>query len=916
MQPRHDHPFMERCLGWLAGVVIGHPRAVLIVHGVLVVLSVVVTVTRLGFVMDRNALVGTEKRYHQNFLRLKEEFPMQDDLVVIIESEDAEKNRQFVERLGVKVEADTNLFRNVFYKGDLRMLGPKALLFVPEPDLRELRNTLAEFRPFLEHFSRATNLVGLVDMVNTQFRTAKQEDNAENRGMMDALPALQAIFDQASDAIRRRGVPPSPGLEALFSAGDEANSSSYITYANGSIYLVTAQPDKSDQREEAVLRMRELIAATQLEVTGVNVGLTGEAVLELDEMNQSTKDSILASVVALVLCSALFIYGYREVRRPLKAMICLVVGLAYTLAFTTLTVGHLNILTVTFVPILIGLAIDFGVHLVTRYEEETRSGASPQEALHTTLVHTGLGIVGGALTTATAFLAMIFTDFRGIQEMGVICGGGLLVCLIPMLTLLPALLLRGDQNTKDHALSLQGGRRARIESLWLKRPGSVTMVVAIATLGAAVLAPRVRFDYNLLNMQSAHLPAVEYEKKLINSASRSEIFASVVADSAREAAAMEKRLLQLPSVSPPVESMATYLVQEAGPKLEIIRGIKADLADLQFAPPDPSPVDLRELGRSLYGLSGYLGLALDTVPVEEQDLRAKLSALRESVRRLQQYTAVPPNTALAIAEKLGEYQRALLRDVGDTFAALRSQDDSGRMTPQDLPQALRARFLGVTGKHLLQVYPVKDAWNRENQEEFVRELRTVDPDVTGPPVQLYEYTSLLVESYKQAAWYALAAVAVMVFIQFRNPLAVVLALVPVALGFLWLCGLMVAAGVPFNPANIMTAPLIVGIGVANGIQILTRYEEEGDAAILALSTGKAVVVSNLTTIAGFGSLMLGAHQGIKSLGYVMSVGVAACMIVSLTFLPVLLQWAGPWAIKNKKPSVGEPRSTLGREEPR
>jgi len=916
MHAPHNPPFLERCLARVAVVVTRHPRVVIAAHALLLAASVVVTVTGLGFEMDRNALVGTEKRYHQNFLRLKKEFPMQDDLVVIIESEDAEKNRQFVERLGVKVEAETNLFRNVFYKGDLRMLGPKALLFVPEQDLQELRSQLREFRPFLDRFSRTTNLVSLVDMVNTQFRTAKQEDNAENRGMMDALPALQKIFDQASDALRRRGTPPSPGVEALFSAGEEATHSSYITYANGSIYLVTAQPDKVDRRAEAVLRMRALMAETQLEVTGVNVGLTGEAVLELDEMNQSTEDSILASIVALILCSALFIYGYREVRRPIKAMACLVVGLAYTLAFTTLTVGHLNILTVTFVPILIGLAIDFGVHLVTRYEEETRSGASPEEALHTALVHTGLGIFSGALTTATAFLAMAFTDFRGIQEMGIICGGGLLVCLFPMLTLLPALLLHGRQNIADHELSLRTARRARIESLWLKRPLTVVALVAVATVLALAAVPQLRFDYNLLNMQSANLPAVEYEKKLINSASRSVIFAAVVADSAQEAAALEQRLLKLPSVSPPIESMASYLVQEAGGKLEVIGAIKADLAGLEFNPPDPSPVDLRELGRSLYGLSGYLGLALDAVPVEDTDLRSKLTALRTSVGRLQRQITVEPEAEQAIRTKLGEYQRALLRDLSDTFAALRDQDDSGSMTPEDLPPALRARFLGVTGKHLLHVYPVKDAWKRENQEEFVGELRTVDPDVTGPPVQLYEYTSLLVDSYKQAAWYALAAVAIMVLIQFRNLLAMVLALVPVGLGFLWLCGLMVAGGIPFNPANIMTAPLIVGIGVANGIQILTRYAEVQDAAILSLSTGKAVLVSNLTTIAGFGSLMLGAHQGIKSLGYVMSVGVAACMIVSLTFLPVLLQWAGPRALRKKKPSVGEPRATLGREEPR
>jgi len=188
--------------------------------------------------------------------------------------------------------------------------------------------------------------------------------------------------------------------------------------------------------------------------------------------------------------------------------------------------------------------------------------------------------------------------------------------------------------------------------------------------------------------------------------------------------------------------------------------------------------------------------------------------------------------------------------------------------------------------------------------------------VTGTPVQLYEYTSLLVRSYEQAAWYALAAISVMVLIHFRSLLSLLLALVPVGVGFLWLCGVMGLTGIPFNPANIMTLPLIIGIGVANGIHILNRFSEEHDASILGKSTGKAVLVSNLTTIAGFGSLILGLHQGIRSLGYVMSIGMAACMIASLTFLPALLTLLGRWVGTKNKPSVDKLQSTLGREEPR
>src|SRR5216683_4095459 len=170
-----EDSMMARVLGWLAAGVIRYRKLFLYPQLLLFVLSVAYTVKYLQFDTSRDNLVGANKRYHQNFLRFKKEFPTQDDLVVVVESEDPEKNRQFVERLGARLEAETNLFHDIFYKGDLKMLGPKALLFVPEKDLGDLKQTMKDYRPFIEQFTRATNLASLFSMINTQFRTAKRE---------------------------------------------------------------------------------------------------------------------------------------------------------------------------------------------------------------------------------------------------------------------------------------------------------------------------------------------------------------------------------------------------------------------------------------------------------------------------------------------------------------------------------------------------------------------------------------------------------------------------------------------------------------------------------------------------------------------------------------------------------------------
>lgn len=888
-----------RLLHGLANAVSRNPRLFFYPHAILFLVSVFYTIEKLEFNTSRDDLVGANKKYHTNFLEFKKEFSVQDDLVAVVESEDREKNRQFVERLGAKMEAETNLFKGVFYKGDLKMMGPKALLFLPETTLAELHGTLKDYRPFLQHFARATNLNSLFRQINQQFRTAKQEENSENKSLMEAIPALRRIIQQATDSLNRPGTPPSPGVSALFNAGEQAEEEQYVTFAHGRIYLVSARARTRELDGLAVERLRELVRVTQMEVPGVNVGITGESVLDFDEMNQSRSDSTVATIVSLVICALLFIVAYRETGRPIKATVCLVIGLAYTMGYATWVVGHLNILTVTFLPMLIGLAIDFGIHLITRYEEELRRGRTVREALEKAMVNTGLGIFTGCFTTAGAFFAMGLTNFRGIQEMGLITGGGLLVCLVPMMTLLPVLLMRGHQNQMDqHTAPID--RRARIERLWLERPVWVMAITLALCALSFTQFGRVYFDYNLLNMQAKGLPAVEFERKLIDGASKSVLFGAVVANSPREAVQLENQITNLPAVSS-VDSMSRYLAEDQTAKLALVRQIKEELTPICFDETDERNVPLPELLQTLEINQSYWSWAARAVEKEgDAKLAQELNSLRDSIGEL--LRRIRLGDAERDSIKLTAFQKALFADIRQTFEALKTQDDRAPLRAEDLPESLRTRFIGRSGKQLLQVYPKEDIWQRDKQKEFIEQIRKLDPNVTGTPVQLYEYTRLLKDSYEEAAWYALGAIALLVLVHFRQVSSVILALLPVGIGTTWMVGLMGLMGVPFNPANIMTLPLVIGIGVTNGVHILNRFAEEKNPGILAKSTGKAVLVSGLTTIAGFGSLIPAKHQGIASLGIVMSVGVATCMVAALTFLPALLNLMPQLSRKTKKTS--------------
>ena len=908
--------FLARLLGRLAAAVMRYPQWFFWPQVGLFVACVIYTVLFLKADMNRDNLVGPNQKYHQNYLAFQKEFPQPDDLVVVVESDDIEKNRQFVERIAARMQAETNLFRDVFFQQNLAMMGRKALRFASETNLVQMRDMLHTAQPFIKQFTQTTNLVSLFDQVNQAFRSAKREDNAENKSLAKSLPSLRRIVTQAADALRRPGAPPSPNVATLLDDSNDALLESYITFAKGRLFVVTTHAPNDDLTGAVVERLRELVRLTEAEVPGVNVGITGEPVLDYDEMTQSQKDTTLASVVAMVLCALIFIYGYHETGRPVKATICLVIGLGYTMAFTTLVVGHLNILTITFVPMLIGLAIDFGVHLITRYEEELHHGKTEPEALTKAMVFTGQGIFTGALTTAGAFLAMALTNFKGIQEMGIICGGGLMVCLIPMMTMLPVLLLRGRQNVLDHQIH-EASTRTRIEKIWLERPVIVLAITASLCVAAVVAGRKVYFDYNLIEMQSPTLSSVVFEHKLLDSAEKSLLYSAVVADSLTNAVALQEKIEKLPTVAetqPPF--YRDFLDPNPVEKLRLIGEIKDEVAPLIFNAPDLQPVDVLALSRTLYSLSGYVGLAREEVGTTEPVMAKEFVSLQAAIQNLRK--AMLHGDAAEQGEhaaKLACFQQALLADLRDTFELLQDQDNLTPLRTADLPPALAHRFIGANGKFLIQVYPKEDVWQRAPQERFVHDLRSVDPNVTGTPVQLLEYETLLKDSYVQAAWYSLAAIALMVLFHFRSVSAVVLALIPVGVGTLWLGGLMGWAGVSLNLANIMTLPLVIGIGVTNGIHILNRYAEEGTPGILSRSTGKAVLVSGLTAIAGFGSLVLAEHRGIRSLGIIMATGIATCMIAGLTILPALLNLIARWCSLIKKPSADK-MPTPGQEEPR
>jgi hypothetical protein len=239
---------------------------------------------------------------------------------------------------------------------------------------------------------------------------------------------------------------------------------------------------------------------------------------------------------------------------------------------------------------------------------------------------------------------------------------------------------------------------------------------------------------------------------------------------------------------------------------------------------------------------------------------------------------------------LGEYQARAFRSLWAKIDLLRSTIPDGPIALDDLPDSLKTKFIGRSGALAYYVNPKGDIWDRAFLKWFIQELKSVDPEITGPPVVLYEMSLVMLEGYKRAALYAALVIVFVVLVDFRSITSSLLAALPLALAIVWLLGIMGLLGLQFNLANLVALPLIIGIGTTSGIHMVHRYRQEGCMFEAASGTGHAVFLSLLTTVCGFGSICISRHHGLRSLGLVLTIGVLACLFNAVVLLPILMQY--------------------------
>lgn len=886
----HRSPLIPRLLAGLVLSAARYPRLMLASALLVCAISLAAAACRLEYRTQRTDLVSPDKDYQQRWQRYIDEFGDDDDIVVVVQGQNRARMERALDAVAERLRAHPDVFDRIFYQMDLRPFRNRALLYLDTPAIVGIRQNLRTMGLLLELSPlswRSLGLTSLLAEAKARAQRLRPEVPLEPRDEQ-FLTQLVAVVRAAGGTLDDQGYQnPWKSLLDQPAQEDLLAEPQYFFSGDGTLAILLVRPIKEAGSFTAcaasVAQVRTIIGEVRRDFGELEFGLTGLPVLENDEMTASQTDSQFASFLALAGVALLYYLVYRHWHAPFLTVTTLVIGTIWALGWLTFTVGHLNILSSTFAIMLIGLG-DYGVLWVTRYELERGGGHDIRNSLVRTAEQVGPSIVTAALTTALAFFAAMLADFQAVVELGWIAGSGILLCALACFTVLPALICltaRGRAPVRPTLLPFTA------PAAWLpalgRRPRWViaASVVVLIALGAHAL--RIGYDHNLLNLQARDLDSVQWELTLMERMTGTSWHALSWSDNREEALALKARYEKLPGVSRVVE-VASLVPGDQEAKLPLLEEIQHRLRKL---PPRGQPIEhaapnLAVLRKEVADL-----VALYQPLASKEWLLADLYAALVDLN--QHLTDLPVSPASA--ERLRLFDERLAGDLAEDLHRLREVAQPTAITVADLPPALRDRFVGKNGQWLLRAFARDSIWDFEPLKDFVRQAQTVDPQATGKPFATLEGLRGMRNGFLWAGVYALLAIVVVLALDFRNPALVVGALAPLAIGLVCALGILQLLGLALNPANLIALPLIVGVGVDNGVHVLHDYQARRRDRRYALShsIGRGILVAGLTTVLGFGTLMISTHRGLASLGLFLAVGVTCCLIAALVFLPALLR---------------------------
>lgn len=597
------------------------------------------------------------------------------------------------------------------------------------------------------------------------------------------------------------------------------------------------------------------------------------------------RDTAGAGVVSLLLAAVFLRLALRSWRLVAAGTLTLVVGLVWTAGFAALAIGTLNIVSVLFAVLFIGLGVDFAIHLGVRYLDSDEAGLDPLHAMRAAAEEAGSALTLCAATTAIGFYSFVPTDYKGVAELGLIAGTGMLVIFLLSFTLFPALIALG--------LRPQAGVRPRntglprsLALLLARRAVWVRVVALVLGLAALLLIPRVRFDANVIDMRDPKTESVQaFQDLLAEPGLGSPWYIDVLAPNAEAAEGVADRLEPLETVERAI-TLNDWVPGEQEQKIELLEEAAFLLESPEAATAETGANGARP------ALEALRALLEERAPrFEDPDLRRAATALAAELTRFLEGASDDPSRIAALRTNM-------IGDLPRRLAQLRDALSAESFGVEDLPPGLLARVRTPDGRVRVQVYPAEDLSNPAAWARFADGVRELEPKATGLSINLLEFGRVTMDSLRQAFATALIAISLLLLaLGHRAQLAYVM------LPLLWAGAVTGAAtvllGLELNFANVVVLPLLLGIGVDSAIHLVLRFRQGGGVEVLATSTARAVGYSALTTAASFGTLAFSAHRGVSSLGVLLVVGLGFTLLASLVLLPAMLAGRGSGAHGSK-----------------
>ncbi len=844
----NNKEYSKKLIGWWVGFV--QRNAVPVLIAVLLTCGGTVLYLKQNFRIntDLNSMISEKLHFRKIEKDFSRAFPqLSDTIVVVIDAETAEQAVSARKHMAGRLRKETGLFKTVFEPGGGDFFEKNGLLYMDTDELEELADKLATAQPLLAFLSKDLSLRGLfsvLDMALNSPEATKTQDSS-----------MDLLFDHLSKTFESAGVGRSrqmPWESIMF--GEKAAAEQRRQFIITQPYLDAANPSADEVSLETVRRIAKELGIT--EANGVKMRITGDVALSYENMMTVRNSTGIATVASIILVGVLLFIGLGSGRMVLASLLTLIIGLLWTTGFAIAFVGSLNLISITFAVLFIGLGIDYSIQFCLRYRELIQSGHKRWEGLTTTAKGVGRSLFLSCVTVALGFYSFAPTAYAGVAELGLISGTGMFISFFATITVLPALLTLFKTGQSK---GLPAPTKKIISELPYKYSRTIIAGAVILGLASVPFLHRVFFDYNPLNLYSKTSESVSAIKELFDNPEAQPWTISVLASGEENAKRLAESLKKLKEVKAAI-TLSDLVPEKQPEKLRILSDIAL------FMPQNITDLKIKNLKyeeniKALKGFDNALKKSLLSSAKEDPHVRRLYASIQNFKARLDD--PVKGQRAVAALEK------SILVSLPDLFKRLGSSLQAKAFSRSDLPRELAEQYVSVDGRYRVQVFPVENIMDIDALKRFVLAVRAVAPDATDAPVTIYESGRAVVSSFSEAVLYAMVAIMLFLLIELRSFFATALILVPLILAMFLTGAASVLLKIPLNFANVIVVPLLLGIGVHSGIIFMLRYltEPPSDGNMLRTSTARAVLFSTLTLLISTGSLSFFAPQRNRKHGH-------------------------------------------------